>query len=129
MELDFKMFQPIVYFGTTFVIIFLMQTDIFIPLTLVLAIYLMGTALDNTSTYLCGKMSGMMHFFYQEENVGAKNCVKKYGLFWGLIATELRPTKIFCELALIVSFGFITMILSENIGISLRLLVPGLLFI
>ena len=125
MELDFEKFQLIINFGMAFAIVVLMQTSIFVPLILVLGIYLAGVTLDNVSTYFCAKMVGMMHFFYMERNTGAKNCVKKYGLIWGLIATEFRPRKIFCECLLIISFGLVTISFAKNTGF----LIPGLLFI
>ena len=116
-------------FSAALIIIALMQTNIFIPLRLVLAIYLAGITIDNISTYLFGKTFGMMSFFHLEENIGTKDCVKKYGLLWGLIATELRPSKIFTELVLIAGFGFVTILLAKNIDVSPGLLFPGLLFI
>ena len=125
MKLDFKKFQLIADFGVAFIIIALMQTDIFIPLTLALGVYLAGVTLNNVSTYFCAKMFGMMHFFYMEENTGTKDYVKKYGLIWGLITTEFRPRKIFCECLLIISFGLVTISFAKNTGF----LIPGLLFI
>lgn len=129
MELNFDKFQFVFDFAVVFAIMILMQTDIFIPLTLVLGVYLAGTTIDNVSTYFCAKMSGMTLFFFMEENIGTQDCVKKYGLIGGLIATEFRPKKIFCEFTMIVIFGFIIMILTKNIDFSLGFLVPGLLFI
>jgi len=125
MELDFEKFQLIIDFGMAFAIVILMQTNIFVPLILVLGIYLAGVTFDNVSTYFCAKMAGMENFFYIERNTGAKNCVEKYGLIWGLIVTEFRPRKIFCECILIISFGLVTISFAKNTGF----LIPGLLFI
>jgi len=106
-----------------------MQTDIFIPLKLVLEIYIAGVILDNLSTYCCAKISGLKHFFHQEQNEIAKTCVKKFGLTWGLMLCEAHPKKIFSELLLIGFLGISTISLAENAGLSLKFIVPGLLFI
>ncbi len=128
--LNIKTFSLFVSLAITFVIICLIQTDIFIPPELIFGIYFAGAVFDNISTYCCARVFGMQNFFLQEENINTKRCVKRFGLIWGMMITEFHPEKIFAEFLLIGAFAFTAICTIKNTEFTLfRMLTPGLLYI